>query len=138
MLADAETKHLLRGREYSHSSWHEQRPALRPLLSIGRVAAIEVRDNPPAERYEATIDGAVAGFAEYRRKPGLIAFIHSEVDPAFEGHGVASTLIHDALEDARHRGLAVLPFCPFVNAYIQRHRGYVELVPQSQREAFGL
>jgi uncharacterized protein len=102
------------------------------------MAAIEVRDNPPAERYEAIVDGAVAGFAEYRLRPGLIAFIHTEIDPAFEGHGVASSLIQDALKDAQHRGLAVLPFCPFVNAYIQRHREYVELVPKSQREAFGL
>jgi uncharacterized protein len=102
------------------------------------VAAADVHDNPPEERYEAAVDGALAGFAEYRHKPGLIAFVHTEVDPAFEGHGVASTLIHDALEDARHRRLAVLPFCPFVNAYIQRHREYVELVPQPQREAFGL
>lgn len=102
------------------------------------MAAIEIRDNPTEERYEATVDGALAGFAAYRKKPGLIAFIHTEVDQAFEGHGVASILIHDALEDARHQGLAVLPFCPFVNAYIQQHREYVELVPESQREAFGL
>jgi uncharacterized protein len=60
------------------------------------------------------------------------------VDPVFEGHGVASILIHDALKDARHRGLAVLPFCPFVNAYIEQHREYAELVPESQRGAFGL
>ena len=113
-------------------------PTARPLRSIGGVAAIEVRDNPPQERYEATVDGTPAGFAEYRQKPGLIAFIHTEVDQAFEGHGVASTLIQDALEDARRRGLAVLPFCPFVNAYIQEHREYVELVPESRREAFGL
>ncbi|MGA2930129.1 MAG: hypothetical protein ABSG43_29895 [Solirubrobacteraceae bacterium] len=38
----------------------------------------------------------------------------------------------------RHREPAVLPFCPFVNAYIKQHREYVELVPESQREAFGL
>jgi predicted GNAT family acetyltransferase len=102
------------------------------------VAAVEVHDNPPEERYEAAVDGALAGFAEYRQKPGLIAFVHTEVDQAFEGHGVASILIHDALEDARRRGLAVLPFCPLVNAYIEQHREYVELVPESQREAFGL
>ena len=113
-------------------------PAPRPRRSIGNVSAVEVHDNPPKERYEAAVDGALAGFAEYRQKPGLIAFVHTEVDQAFEGHGVASILIHDALEDARRRGLAVLPFCPFVSAYIEQHREYVELVPESQREAFGL
>ncbi len=52
--------------------------------------------------------------------------------------GDAPILIHDALEDARHRGLTVLPFYPFVNEYVERHREYVELVPESRREGFGL
>jgi hypothetical protein len=102
------------------------------------VAAIEVHDHPQEERYEAAVGGALAGTAEYRLKPGLIAFVHTEVDDAFAHRGVASILIHDALEDARRRGLDVLPFCPFVNSYIQQHREYVDLVPESQREAFGL
>jgi predicted GNAT family acetyltransferase len=84
------------------------------------------------------VDGKLAGFAEYRAKPGLIAFIHTEVDDAFEGQGIGSTLVSEALDDARRRGLAVLPFCPFVNSYMQRHREYVDLVPDPQREAFGL
>jgi predicted GNAT family acetyltransferase len=100
--------------------------------------AAEVRDNAEEQRYEVTVDGALAGFTAYRARPGLIAFVHTEVDDAFEGQGVGSTLVSEALEDVRRRGLAVLPFCPFVNAYIAKHREYVELVPESQREAFGL
>lgn len=102
------------------------------------MAAVQVHDQPQNERYEAVVDGALAGFAEYRQKPGLIAFVHTEVDDAFEHHGVGSILIRDALEDARERGLEVLPFCPFVNSYIQQHPEYVELVPECRREAFGL
>jgi predicted GNAT family acetyltransferase len=100
--------------------------------------AIEVRDNRDEQRYEATVDGEPAGFAFYRTLPGVIAFTHTEVDGAFEGQGVASTLISEALDDARRRELAVLPFCHFVNSFIDRHRDYVDLVPESQREAFGL
>jgi predicted GNAT family acetyltransferase len=100
--------------------------------------AIEVRDNPGEERYEALVDGELAGFAVYRLRPGLIAFMHTEVDDAFEGHGVGSALVSGALDDVRGRALDVLPFCPFVNAYIEEHRDYVDLVPESQREAFGL
>ena len=100
--------------------------------------AIEVRDNADAERYEASVDGQPAGFTIYRTRPGLIALVHTEVDEAFEGHGVASTLVRFELDDARERGLAVLPFCPFVNGYIQRHREYADLVPEAQRAAFGL
>ena len=34
--------------------------------------------------------------------------------------------------------LEVLPFCPFVLGYIERHREYAELVPESYRARFGL
>jgi uncharacterized protein len=100
--------------------------------------AVEVRDNPELNRFEAYADGELAGFTEYRSKPGLIAFIHTEVDPEFEGHGVGSELIREALDEVRDRGLDVLPFCPFVNAYIEKHPEYIDLVPESRREAFGL
>jgi predicted GNAT family acetyltransferase len=89
-------------------------------------------------RYEARLDGRLAGFSEYRERPGLIAFVHTEVDHEFEGQGVGSALVRGELEDARSRGLAVLPFCPFVNEYIRRHPELVDLVPIEHREKFGL
>lgn len=95
--------------------------------------------NVPAEhRYEARLDGELAGFAQYRERPGLIAFVHTEVDPGFEGKGVGGALVKAALEDARTRELAVLPFCPFVNGYIEKHPEFVDLVPAEHRERFGL
>lgn len=98
----------------------------------------EVRDNPDEERYEASVDGELAGFIQYRLRPGLIALIHTEVDDRFEGQGIGSSLVSEALDDVRRRGMQVLPFCPFVNEYIKRHPDYTELVPESHREAFGL
>jgi predicted GNAT family acetyltransferase len=101
-------------------------------------AATRVADNPEQSRYEIFVGEEVAGFVQYRARPGLIALIHTEVDDRFAGRGLASKLIAFALDDARERGLAVLPFCPFVNEYIQRHREYVDLVPGEQRAAFDL
>jgi uncharacterized protein len=102
------------------------------------VIVVEVRNNPVEHRYEAVVDGAFAGFTSYRLRPGVISFVHTEVDDAFAGHGVASVLIREALEDARRRGLEVLPFCPFVNSFIASHREFVDLVPGSRRQEFGL
>jgi predicted GNAT family acetyltransferase len=99
---------------------------------------ITIADNPELERYEIRADGEVAGFAQYRARPGLIAFVHTEVDDRFEGQGLAGRLVAFALDDARAHGLAVLPFCPFVNAYIQRNREYLDLVPEEYRESFDL
>lgn len=90
---------------------------------------IEIADDADKKRYEIRADGQLAGFATYRLKEGLIELIHTEIDEEFEGHGLASRLISFALDDARQRELAVLPSCPFVNDYIQRHPQYAELVP---------
>jgi hypothetical protein len=99
---------------------------------------IEIADDTDKKRYEIRSDGELAGFVTYRLKAGSIELVHTEIDEEFEGHGLGSQLIVFALNDARERGLAVLPFCPFVNDYIQRHRQYAELVPQERRAEFEL
>jgi predicted GNAT family acetyltransferase len=99
---------------------------------------VQVVNNPDEHRYEVRADGTLAGSTVYRERPGLIVFVHTEIDERFEGQGLASTLIRTALDDARERELQVLPFCPFVNGYIARHREYVELVPEAFRARFGL
>jgi len=102
------------------------------------VSTIAVSDAPERERYEILVDGELAGFATYKARPDQIAFKHTEVDDRFEGQGLAGRLIAFALDDARGRGLAVLPFCPFVKGYIQRHREYADLVPEGRRAEFEL
>jgi len=90
-----------------------------------------VEDNSEQSRYEIRTDagpGAPAGFAYYELRPGQIVFTHTEVDPAFEGHGIGSALAARALDDARRRGLVVVPRCPFIRAYITRHPEYADLL----------
>jgi predicted GNAT family acetyltransferase len=99
---------------------------------------VVITHEPDDHRYAVTADGAPAGFAAYRERPGEIAFVHTEIDPARQGSGLASKLIAEALQDARRRGLAVLPDCSFVHDYIAVHREYLELVPKDRRARFGL
>jgi uncharacterized protein len=99
---------------------------------------VEVRDNPAQHRYEVFLGGAEAGFATYEERPGILAVMHTEVDPAFEGHGLGSALLGGILKDAKARGLQVLPYCPFLKAYLQKHPEYVDIVPSAQRAKFGL
>ena len=99
---------------------------------------IEVADAPDRDRYELSVDGEVVGFTAYRTTAGLIAFVHTEVDERLQGRGLGDRLIRFALEDARARGIAVLPFCPFVKAFIETHREFEALVPDTYREQFGL
>lgn len=97
-----------------------------------------VVDNVQQHRYEVVHDGALAGFAEYRRSTGSILFTHTVIDDAFAGKGLASTLVKHALNDARAAGDAVLPQCPFVKGYIEKHPEYLDLVPEDRRAHFGL
>jgi uncharacterized protein len=107
-------------------------------MSTAPAADIRVVDVPDRSRFEIRVDGEVAGFSEYRRRPGLIAFVHTLIDPRFEGQGLASQLVRTALSEARSDGLSVLPFCPFVQAYIAGHTEYLDLVPKDMRAKFDL
>jgi uncharacterized protein len=95
-------------------------------------------DNPDQHRYEIRVQDEVAGFVQYRRREGLVALIHTEIDTRFEGQGLGSQLIAGVLDEARAAGVWVLPFCPFVNSYVERHPEYAELVPEEFRSEFGL
>ena len=97
-----------------------------------------VTDVSDRKRFEIAVDGAVLGFAEYRRRPGIISFIHTEIDPARNGEGLGTLLVKTALDTARAEGLAVLPYCPFVQGFIDRHREYLDLVPAERRAKFAL
>ncbi|MEU2249475.1 GNAT family N-acetyltransferase [Streptomyces sp. NPDC019224] len=105
----------------------------------------QVADRPEKSRYEvlAGDDGTeTAGFAEYflpEDEPETeIAFIHTEIDPRFAGRGLGSLLARGALDDARTRGLHVLPYCPFIRGWIREHPEYTDLVPETRRARFGL
>jgi len=94
---------------------------------------VEVVDNEVESRYEAWIDGERAGLLTYRRRPGRISFIHTEIDDRFGGRGAGAQLVVTALDAARSAGLAILPFCPFVSAYIDRHPEYQGLIADGYR-----
>ena len=99
---------------------------------------LRVADNSERGRYEVFADAELAGFVTYRLSGTRISLLHTEVDDAFEGHGVGGTLVSETLDDARARGLEVLPFCPFVKGYIGKHPEYLDLVPEAERGNFGL
>lgn len=97
--------------------------------------SLQIRDNTEEHRYEALIDGRLAGFIQYRLQDGRMTMVHTEVEPAYEGHGVGSELAKVALEDVRERGLKVVPRCPFIARYVRRQPDlYLDLVPESLRE----
>jgi len=99
----------------------------------------EVSDHPDRNRFELEEDDALVGIVTYRLTGGTIDLLHAEVDPDHRGRGLAGVLVRSVLDDARSRGLDVLPHCPFVAAFIDGHRGeFLDLVPVGRRAQFGL
>lgn len=96
-------------------------------------------DVPDRRRYELTIDGELAGWLDYRDDGDVRSLLHAEVDRALEGHGLGGRLVGSALDDARHRGLQVVPYCSFVRSHLVRHADeYGALVPEDRRAELGL
>lgn len=90
---------------------------------------IKVTSNPERSCFQAWVNGEYAGICEYQRAGDVVAFTHTEVEPEFEGRGVASALVREALDDVRAKGKCkVVPVCPYVKVWIQRHPDYHDLV----------
>ncbi len=87
-----------------------------------------IHDRPERQRYELEAGGELAAIIEYRLNGDCIALLHTEVQPAHEGGGIGSQIARHALDDARRRGLKVVPSCSFIAAYVQRHPQYQDLV----------
>jgi len=98
----------------------DDRGYVRPMVTV--------KDNPEQRRYEAFVDGEIAGHTEYYPHGEYVIFPHTVVDPEFGGQGVASTLIKEALDDMRVQGKLIDPQCPFVRAFIDKHAEYADLV----------
>lgn len=80
-----------------------------------------VTRNDEASRYEIRIGDTLAGFAKFDRRPSEIRFIHTEIDPAFQGKGLAGILAAGALADAAASGATVVPYCPYIAKYLRSH-----------------
>lgn len=98
-----------------------------------------VIDIPETSRFEIRVDGTTAGFIDYRLSGTILAAVHTEVDDAFQGRGLAGRLVRDMFTDLRERGLQLYPYCPLVHRMIRKDlSAYLDLVPQDARERFRL
>ena len=90
----------------------------------------ELINNESAKQYEYHIDGFVAKI-EYKKSGDKIYLIHTEIPKELVGKGVASSLAQKVLDNIQQKGLRLIPFCPFIKKYIQRHPEWESLVLKS-------
>jgi predicted GNAT family acetyltransferase len=91
-------------------------------------AMAAIHHEPAARRFATEVAGATA-FISYRERTGrVLDFDHTFVPTAARGGGIASQLTAHALRYARDGGYKVVPSCPFVAAYIERHPEFRDLL----------
>ena len=91
--------------------------------------SLTVQENPSAHRYEALDEsGVVTGFVEYVDHRGKRLLFHTEVDDAFEGQGVGSTLARESVEQALATGVPLEVSCPFLKKWLGKHPEYDDRV----------
>lgn len=94
-----------------------------------------VTHQPEEHRFVVTLDGELAGTAVYHDRNGRRIFVHTEIGDDFGGRGLGSTLVEQALSTTRQDGLAVVPLCPFVAGWLERHPEHDDLVDHQLLEA---
>jgi predicted GNAT family acetyltransferase len=87
-----------------------------------------VRHEPDKQRFVLEVDGTT-GFLQYRELGDrTLDYNHTFVPSAARGGGIASQLTEHALRYARAGRYKVVPSCPFVAAYIERHPEHRDLL----------
>lgn len=84
-------------------------------------------DNVEAKEFQFRIGESIARI-EYIKAKEKIYLTHTEVPKDYEGKGVGSELIKQALENIKAHDLTLVPLCPFVAMYIKRHPEWKTLV----------
>ncbi|KQX83656.1 MULTISPECIES: GNAT family N-acetyltransferase [Streptomyces] len=86
--------------------------------------AVEIRDDREHGKLVAYVDGAAAGVIAYfvmDPEPGALVPVHTVVEPAHEGKGIAGSLAGEFYRMAAREGVPVVPLCPYVAKWAQRH-----------------
>lgn len=83
--------------------------------------------NEEKKRFEIEIDGHFA-FIDYKEFGSQMALVHTETEPELAGKGAASAVVEKTLQYLDDRNIVLLPFCPFIFAFIKKHPEWKRIV----------
>ena len=90
---------------------------------------IPLHKNEAQNRFEIEINQHFA-FISYRETQNQISLIHTEAEPELAGTGAASAVVEKTLNYIQESEKKLLPFCPYVFAYIKKHPEWKNIVDQ--------
>jgi hypothetical protein len=92
---------------------------------------VDITENTTGSRFEARVDGDLAGILDYQVNGSVVTMPHTVVEPRFEGQGIGSALAQAAVGAARDRGWTIVPACWFVARWLDQHPDEQDLLARS-------
>jgi len=77
--------------------------------------------------YDIAVEGSVVGHACIADREDQRVFYHTEVDDEFEGRGLATLLIEQALANTRDDGKRIVAVCPTVAGVLKKHPEFSDI-----------
>ena len=93
-----------------------------------------VRIARAGDTFTVEVDGQTVGLTRFVERDDDRVFVHTEVEPAFGGRGLATVLIANALATTRADGRRIVAVCPMVAAYLKKHHDFDDIVDRPTRE----
>lgn len=95
---------------------------------MAETADVQREDGPDGGRYVIRLGPGAEAELVYRHADGRMIVTHTGVPPAFEGRGIAASLVHALIADARAEGRKITPLCSYVAAQFRRHPEWRDLL----------
>lgn len=86
------------------------------------------------DSFTISVEGQRVGVSQFADRDGQRVFYHTEVDDEFEGRGLATILVGEALTTTRAAGLRIVPVCKLVAGYVGKHPEFNDVVDPPTRE----
>lgn len=90
-----------------------------------------IKHNQEGEQgfFLAEENGKRMGYLSYEwDSPTRFAILHTVVEKAYQGHGVAKALVDAAVAFAREKGYIILPVCPYAENLFKRDTSYEDML----------
>jgi uncharacterized protein len=80
------------------------------------------------DEFTVAVEGQIVGTTTFADHENQRVFIHTEVDDAFEGRGLATILVDEALKSTKAEGMHIVAVCPMVGAFLDKHKEFDDVV----------
>ncbi len=91
--------------------------------------SIALVKNETKKCFEIEVNGHFA-FINYGEREHQIALVHTEAEPELAGTGAAAAVVEKTLIHIKESGKKLLPFCPYVFAFIKKHPEWKTIVDE--------